>query len=109
MAMESAGALGAASLGLSFLESRKQRKEQKRALASQERSQREATARAAAESRAQSRERRRLNRRKPEVGALLRDEQAAARRGPGATVLSTSGGAGRSALMLGGQSTLLGS
>ena len=95
-------------LGVGVQQAREERRAQKANLNAQERAQREAVSRAAALQRAQARERRNLNRRKPDVNNILRNEVNARTSGSGATTLTGASGVRPSALTLGGTKSLLG-
>jgi len=85
---------------------REQKKAQERALGAQQDAQRQATARAEAEQRRQDMERRRLNRKKPDIGALVSEERRSALTGAGSTLLTGASGVGSSRLTLGSASLL---
>lgn len=101
-------ALGAALIGGSIFEGQSKKRAQKRSVRRQEKAQRVAESRALAETRRSDQERRRLNRRQPDLGALLADSQRGGATGAGGTLLTGPGGVGRNRLTLGGGGTALG-
>ncbi len=101
-------ALGTALIGGSIFEGQSQKRAQKRSLRRQRQAQKVAEGRALAETRRSDQERRRLNRRQPDLGALLADSQRGGVTGPGGTLLTGAGGVSRSRLTLGGGGTTLG-
>lgn len=94
-------------LSASVYQGQQQKQAQRRAMRAQEASQARAESRAASEMRRQEMERRRLNKRKPDISALLGAERDKANTGAGSTTLTSFGGVGRNKLTL-GQSSLLG-
>ena len=108
--MSAEGALTTAFLGPLFgaqVENmQQQKKAQKRAERRQDAANRQVESRAAAEVRRQEQEHRRLNKRKPDISALLGAERQAANQGPGATVLTGATGVSRQRTTLGGSSLL---
>jgi hypothetical protein len=88
-----------------------QKQQARRSLRAQKAFQAKAESRAISETRRSEAEQRRLNRRTPDLSAILLGERAAARRGPAATLLTGASGiepqrltlAGRGARTLGGR------
>ena len=84
------------------------RQGQKQSLRRQKHAQESATSRAMAEAKRTEQERKRLNRKRPDIGSLLAEEQKAATKGAGGTLLTGPGGVGRNNLTLGGGRSYLG-
>lgn len=101
-------ALGAALIGGSIFEGQQKKRAQRRSLRRQEQATRLAESRALSETRRADQERRRLNRRQPDIGALLADSQRGGAAGVGGTLLTGAGGVARNRLTLGGGGTALG-
>lgn len=103
-----AGIAAGAALGGSIYQGERQRKEQKRALRSQERAQSESLAAAAAQERRADMEAKAKNRKEPDVASLLATEQRASLTGTASTLLTGASGVTKDRLRL-GQTSLLGS
>ncbi len=100
-------ALGGLLVGGSVYQGEAGRKQQKKALRSQEQAQARSEARALSQQRRSEQEQRRLNRKQPDLFSILGREREAALQGPGSTLLTGARGVGKGKLTL-GQSSILG-